>query len=522
VTVAAALNEIARLQAVLAERDAELATARAELSGAKLMIEQLRAQLARLRRMQFGRSSERLETEIAQLELRLEDLEESEAVYSAASPSAPNPSERGRRQPVRKPLPAHLPREEIIHSPGDSCPRCGGTRLSRLGEDVTEVLEKVPARLKVIRHVRPKLSCRDCEAIIQASAPDLPIEKGRPGPGLIAHVVVGKYLDGLPLYRQAGILAREGIEIERATLCDWVGHAAWWLAPLAARIGAHVLASPVIHADDTPVAVLAPGHGKTRTGRLWTYVVDERPWAGPRAPAALYRYSPDRKGERPAGHLAGYRGHIHADAYSGYEALTRGQGPPAIVHVACWAHARRKLYDIFEATRSPIAEEALRRIQALYAIEAEVTGKPPWERLAARVTRAVPILAELRAWLEEQRRRLSSKTALSKAMQYALTRWDALVRYCADGRLAIDNNVAERSLRGVAVTRKNFLFLGSDAGGRRAAVIYTVLETAKLKGLDPEAYLAFVLERLAKGHTIDRLDALLPWNWAGERARLAA
>jgi transposase len=239
-------------------------------------------------------------------------------------------------------------------------------------------------------------------------------------------------------------------------------------------------------------------------------------------PAALYRYSPDRKGERPAGHPAGYGGHLQADPYSGYEALTRGQGPPGIVHVACWAHARRKFFDVFEATRSPMAEEALRRIQALYAIEAEMTGKPPSERQAARVAQAVPILAELKAWLEEQHGRLLSKTALSNAMQYALTRWDALVRYCADGRLAIDNNVAERSLRGVALTRKNFLFLGSDAGGERAAVIYTVLETAKLNGLDPEAYLARVLERLAKGHAISRLDALLPWNWAGERARLAA
>ena len=312
-----------------------------------------------------------------------------------------------------------------MHDPGSVCPGCGGTRFSQLGEDVTEVLEKIPARLKVIRHIRPKLGCRCCERIMQAPAPDLPIEKGRPGPGLVANVVVGKYLDGLPLYRQSAILAREGIEIERATLADWVGHAAWWVTPLAELIGTHVMAAPIIHTDDTPIAVLAPGNGKTRTGRLWTYVVDERPWQGGRAPAAYYRFSPDRRGERPRDHLAGFGGVIQADAFSGYEALTRpasakdrvGRGPP-LVHAACWAHARRKFYDVFEATRSPIAEEALKRIGELYKIEAEVTGQPAETRLAARQNRAVAILDALRDWLTAQRRRLSSKNALAKAIQY--------------------------------------------------------------------------------------------------------
>jgi transposase len=244
---------------------------------------------------------------------------------------------------VRRPLPDHLPREEIIHAPNEVCPACGGKHFSKLGEDTTEVLEKIPARLKVIRHIRPKLSCRTCETIIQAPGPDLPIEKGRPGAGLIANVVVSKYLDGLPLYRQSAILAREGIEIERATLADWIGHAAWWLAPLAQFIGAYVVAAPVIHTDDTPIKVLAPGNGKTRTGRIWIYLVDERPWQGSRAPAAYYRYSPDRKGERPRDHLATFHGVIQADAFSGYEALTRQVGPPGanaprIMHAACWAH----------------------------------------------------------------------------------------------------------------------------------------------------------------------------------------
>ena len=523
-----AAGEIASLRAQLAEREAELASARAELTGAHLLIEQYKAQLHKLRRMQFGRSSEALDAQIQQLELRLEDLEESEAARQAAAKSAARSTPRPeRRQPVRRPLPEHLPREDIVHAAGDVCPGCGGTHFSKLGEDVTEVLEKIPARLKVIRHIRPKLSCRACETIIQAPAPDLPIEKGRPGPGLISNVVVAKYLDGLPLYRQSAILAREGIEIERATLADWVGHAAWWLTPLAAMIGAHVMAAPVIHTDDTPIAVLAPGLGKTRTGRLWTYLTDERPWRGERAPAAWYRFSPDRKGERPREHLASFHGVIQADAYSGYEALVRHVAPPGtnaprIMHAACWAHARRKLFDEFERTKSPIAEEALRRIGELYEIEAQITGHSAETRHKIRQEHARPILDGLRRWFQEQRRRLSSKTNLAKALQYALTRWEALCLYTTDGRIGIDNNPAERALRGIAITRKNFLFLGSEAGGERAAVIYTVLESAKLNGLDPEAYLADIIDHMAKGHPINRLSELLPWNWAAQPARLAA
>lgn len=532
----AAAAEIARLTAALAEREDELAATRAELTGARLLIEQMKAQLAILRRMQFGRSSEKLEREIAQLELGLEDLEEGEAERTAArgaqGPTASAGRERG--HPVRRPLPAHLPREEVRHHPGETCACCGSTRLSVLGEDVTEVLERVPARLKVIRHIRPRVACRDCEAVMQAPAPDLPVEKGRPGPGLIAHVVVGKYIDGLPLYRQAGILARDGVEIDRTTLCDWVGKASWWLKPISDAIAAQVLAAPVLHTDDTPIGVLAPGRGRTKTGRFWTYVVDERPWNGARPPMALYRYSPDRKGERPAGHLAGYAGILQADAYAGYEALTRstvppgqgpsGQGSSGIVHAACWAHARRKLYDEHERTRSPIAEEALRRIGLLYDIERRITGHQPQQRLAIRQAEAVPILSELRDWMEAQRRRLSAKTGLAKALHYALGRWDALARYTDDGRIAIDNNPAERALRGIAVTRKNFLFLGSDRGGERAAILYTALETTRLNGLDPELWLRDVLTRLAAGHLQTDIAELLPWNWkpAEECARLAA
>ncbi len=512
-----ATQEVARLKA-------ELAEARAELTGAKLLIEQLKSQLAVLRRMQFGRSSEKLTAEIQQLELLLGDLEEGEAERTAPTTATAGISQR----PARKPLPDHLPREDVVHHPGDACPCCGGARLSKLGEDVTEVLERIPARLKVIRHIRPRLSCRSCETIIQAPAPDLPIERGRPGPALIANVVVGKYIDGLPLYRQAGIIARDGVDIDRATLCDWVGRAAWWLAPLAEAIGKHVMAAPVIHTDDTPIGVLAPGRGRTRTGRIWTYVVDERPWAGSRPPAALYRYSPDRKGERPAEQLRDFAGVIHADGYAGYEALTRGPAPPGspamqkIAHAACWAHARRKLYDVHEKSRSPVAAEGLRRIGALYDIEREIGCLSPGRRLAIRQEQSAPLLADLRTWMETERRRLSSKSDLGKALQYVLGRWTALARFTTDGHLAIDNNVAERALRGIAVTRKNFLFLGSDRGGERAAIIYTALETARLNGIDPEAWLADVLGRLARGHGQRDIDALLPWNWRQEPARMAA
>jgi transposase len=511
--------EIATLRALLAERDAVLAERDAELRNAGFEIEKLKVQLAALRRDKYGRSSEKLAAEIGQIEMLIGDAEEDAAQVAArteAKTRAKGQPGQPRRPAIRKPLPEHLPRETVLHEPVFAC-RCGCTdpkRLTKLGEDVTEVLEKIPARLKVIRHVRPRYACRACEAILQAPAPDLPVEKGRPGPGLLAHVLVSKYLDGLPLYRLSAILAREGVEIERQTLADWVGRGAWWLSRLAEAIGAYALRHGLIWTDDTPIAVLAPGRGRTREGRFWVYAIDPRPWQGQGPPAAFYRYSPDRKGERPREHLQGFEGWLHADGYTGYDALARPRGnkPPQVIHVACWAHARRKLFEVFEATKSPIAEEALQRIAALYAIEAEINGQTAQQRHAVRQARSKPLLQELHDWMLAQRRRLSAKSTLGKAMQYALNRWEALARYLEDGRLSIDNNLAERQLRGIALTRKNFLFLGSDAGGDRAAIIYTVAETAKLNGLDPEAYITAVLDRLAHGHTIDRLDDLLPWN----------
>jgi transposase len=505
--------ENAALRAQLAERDAALDVANAQ-------IEALTFNLAVLRRRQFGQSSERLAAEIEQLELRLEDLEESRSEQKAKQPAADelDPVTRKPRKPaIRKPLPPHLPRETVVHEPKVFCVcgDCDRSRLTRLGEDTTEVLEKIPARLKVIRHVRPRYACRICEAVFQAPAPALPIDRGRPGPGLIANVLVSKFCDGLPLYRQSVILAREGIEIDRATLADWLGHAAWWLAPLAVLIGQYVMGLPVIHTDDTTIKVLAPGHGKTRTGRVWVYAVDPRIWAGTGPPAAFYRYSPDRDGERPRAHLAGFSGFLHADAYAGYDALYRssGQLAPRVTHVACFAHARRKFFEVWEATKSPIAEEAVRRIAKLYEIEAEMVGKSADIRLAARRDCSQLLLDAFHIWANEQRRRVSGKTALGKAFSYTLARWEALSRFALDGRLSIDNNLSERLLRGVAITRKNFMFVGSDRGGERAAMFYTLIETAKLNGLDPEAYIAEVIDRMTKGHTSKQLDALLPWNF---------
>jgi transposase len=509
-------DALAILQAENAALRAQLAERGAALDAANAQIEALSFNLAVLRRRQFGQSSERLATEIEQLELRLEDLEESRAEQSAKNP-APVKAAKSRKPALRKPLPPHLPRETVLHEPEIICVchSCDRSKLTLLGEDVTEVLEKMPARLKVIRHVRPRYACRMCEGVFQAPAPDLPIERGRPGPGLIANVMVSKFCDGLPLYRQSVILAREGIEIDRATLADWMGRAAWWLAPLAVLIGQYVMGLAVIHTDDTTIKVLAPGRGKTRTGRFWVYAADPRMWAGTGPPAAFYRYSPDRDGERPRNHLAGFSGFLHADAYAGYDALYRssGQMAPRVTHVACFAHARRKFFEVWQATKSPIAEEAVRRIAKLYEIEAAITGKPADIRLATRLEHSRPLLDAFKIWADAQRRRVSGKTALGKAFNYALGRWDALICFATDGRLSIDNNLSERLLRGVAITRKNFMFVGSDRGGDRAAIFYTLIESAKLNGLNPEAYIAAVIDRMAKGHPSKALDALLPWNF---------
>ncbi len=468
-------------------------------------IEHLKLMIAKLRRTQFGRRSEQLDGMLDQLQLTLEELQVSEAALASPPPAESHP-----RPPVRrKPLPAHLPREIHVHRPDAQCPGCGG-ELRHLGDDVAEVLEYVPARFKVIRHVRPKLACRCCDGIVQVPAPSRPISRGLAGPGLLAHVLVSKYVDHLPLYRQSEIYAREGVSLERSTMADWVGEASRLLQPLVSRLRQHIMAANKVHADDTPIAVLAPGQGKTKTGRLWTYVRDERPAGSSTPPAVWFAYSPDRKGEHPRAHLRGFAGTLQADGYAGFAQL---YASGTIHEAACWAHARRKFFDLHKALASPIAAEALQRIGALYAIEAEIRGQPPDQRRAVRQRRASPLLAHMHIWLNHTLTQLPPKSALSGAIHYALARWQALTRYCADGRIEIDNNAAERALRAVALGRKNFLFAGSDAGGERAAAIYSLVGSAKLNALNPQAYLTHVLERIAD-YPINQLDDLLPWNIA--------
>jgi transposase len=505
---------IAQRQA-LSAAELRATAAEGEAQYRALLIEKLEFTIRKLRHDRFGQSSERGAL-LDQLELQLADLEADAAQAEAVAQMATGSTRMTvpsfeRRRPARRSLPEHLPRERIVYPAPSACPCCGGMTLRKIGEDVTETLELIPRQWKVVQHVREKFSCRACEAINQPPAPSHPIARGRAGPKLLAHILFSKYGLHLPLNRQSAVYAREGIDLDVSTLADWVGAAAATLMPLVTEIRTHVFAAERIHADDTTVPVLAKG--KTRTGRVWTYVRDDRPFAGPDPPAAVFFYSRDRGGEHPEQHLAGFAGLMQADAYAGFNRLyeaDRKAGP--IIEAACWAHARRKFFDLARINQAPIASEAVARIDALFAIERESNGLAPPQRVGVRTERSRPLVVALETWLREQRARVSKNSDTGKAIDYSLKRWTALARFLDDGRLCMTNNAAERELRAIAVGRRNWTFAGSDEGGRRAAALYTLIATAKLSDIDPQAWLAEMLARLPE-HPAKRIQELLPWNW---------
>lgn len=484
----------------------------AEVKSQALLIEKLRHQLAGHRAHRFGSRSETID----QLNLALETSEIAIAALTAKLDRSGKDTLKDK--PKRRPVPEHIPRREIELTVGDKpCAGCGGT-LRRLGEDVTEELEYVPGRFVVNRIVRPRFACSGCEAFTQAALPSRPIERGRPGPGLLAHVLVSKYADHLPLYRQSQIFERDGIDLDRSTLAEWIGKSTALLEPLADAIGRHVRAGQALFADDTPIRMLAPGTGKTQTARLWAYARDERPWGSAVPPAAWYRFSPDRRGQHPKDHLGGFEGWMHADGYAGFNELyTSGD----IREVACMAHIRRKFVDVHKAQGSAIAEEAIKRIAALYAIEKEARGSPPDQRQTLRESKARPLFDDLTVWLDAQLPSISGKSPLAAAIRYALTRLPRLRPYLDHGHLEIDNNAAERAIRGIALGRKNYLFVGSQAGGKAAAIAYTLIETAKLNGVDPQDWLTSILARIPD-HKVTRINELLPWHYQKQSFELDA
>jgi transposase len=507
---------------ILAQREM-LAAARSEAKVRALEIERLKLQLAKARRERFGQSSERSKLLVEQLELAIEDLEETQAEEETkAEASAPEPVKPTRRRPQRGPrkLPENLPVERVVEPAPCVCGKCGGNRLRKLGEVVSKTLECEPRRWKIIEHVREKFACRDCEAVSEPPAPSHPIPRGFAGPSLLAMILVGKFGDHLPLNRQSAAFAREGVELEVSTLADWVGACAAALEPLLAELRSHVLAAERLHVDDTTVKVLAKM--KTRTGRLWVYVRDDRPFAGQGPPAALYDYSRSRHGEYPRKVLADWSGVMQADAFSGYNALyEKGREPAPVIEAACWAHGRRDFFDLAKLAKAPIAVEIVRRIDELFAIEREINGKPPDVRRAVRQERSKPLVAALKTYMHTQLDRLSPKNDLAKAIRYMLTRWPSFTRFIDDGRICLSNNAAERALRCVAVGRRNWSFAGSDAGGKRAAAVYSLIETCKLNDVDPRAWLADVLARLPD-HPAHRVGELLPWVWKARREAAAS
>jgi len=496
--------------ALLAERAARREL-EARAAGAEAMIAHLKLLIARYKRDRFDSSAERGRKVLDQLEIQLEELETAAAEAAQAEPEATTVRSFQRARPVRAPLPAHLPRERVVLPAPTACPCCGG-RLAKLGETITETLECIPRTYKVIQTVREKFSCRVCEAITQPPAPFHPISRGRAGANLLAAIVYGKFGEHQPLNRQSEGFAREGIDLSVSTLADWLGACTTALSPLVTLIRAHVLAGERIHGDDTTVPVLASP--KTVTGRLWVYVRDDRPFGGDVAPAAIFAYSRDRGGTHPCRHLAGYAGILQADAYAGFNALyDAARQPGPLIEAGCWAHGRRKLFVLADVAKAPLAIEAVRRIDGIFAVERTINGLPAAERLAVRLARVAPLVGSLEAWMRAERGKLSRHSDMAKAMNYMLKRWVAFTRFLEDGRICLTNNAAERELRGVALGRKAWLFAGSDRGGERAAAMYSLIATAKLSGVDPRAWLADVLARIGD-HSALRLHELLPWHWS--------
>jgi transposase len=525
--------ELAQARAEASSAHAEVSNARAEASSAEALIAHLRLTIEKLKRDLFGPRNERKARLLDQMELQLEELEaaasEDEVVAEKAAAATTQVRAFSRRKPARQPFPAHLPRERIIVPGPTACGCCGSTRLAKLGEDVTETLEVVPRQWKVVQHVREKFTCRDCEKISQAPAPFHVLPRGFAGASLLAMILFEKYGQHQPLNRQSERYAREGVDLGVSTLADQVGGCAALLRPLYELIRAHVFASDRVHGDETPVPVLAKH--QCRKGRLWTYVRDDKPFAGPAPPAAVFFYSRDRTAEHPERHLAGYAGILQADAYAGFNRLYAADRKPGpITEASCWAHGRRKFFELADVTKkardklaiiAPLAFEAVKRIDAIFDIEREINGCSIDERRAVRRERVAPLVSDLETWMRNERAKLSRHSDVAKAMNYMLTRWHTFARFLDDGRICLTNNAAERALRGVALGRKSWLFAGSDSGGERAAVMYALIQTARLNDVDPQAWLADVLASI-NDYNLQKLDQLLPWNWKKTAAKLAA
>lgn len=514
-------NDVESLKRLVIEREAALSSREMKLREKDREIEHLKLQLAKLRRWRFGRMSEQLES-AGQMSLSLQELQAAVQKALEASPASGDAHEAAvppqKNKPVRrKQLPAHFERMPNVIAPKECvCPDCGG-KLGDLGKpDESEVLEVKTVTFTVTQHIRPRKRCSNCSTIVQAPAPSRPIEKSFAGASLLALVLMWKYGFHLPLYRQCQIFAHAGLTLSRTTLMQWVMGTADLLGPLVQALARYVLTASNLNADDTPFKVLAPGTGKTKRGHMWTYVRDGRPWRSRDPPAVWYRYSPTWQGVHPQTHLATYEGKLQSDGYAGFSSLFASSAPnkPArVLEIGCWGHARRGFFDLYEARRCPTSQEALERIAALYQIEDTIRGQPADVRLKVRQQHSVPLLNALRAWMIEKAALTEKKSALATAFNYVLKDWDVFVRYTQDGHLEIDNSAAERSIRGMGIGRRNYLFFGSDSGGERAAIIYSLIETCKLNCIDPQRYLEYVLTRIAD-HPINRIEDLLPWNVA--------